>query len=190
MGKIKLEYGSWNGYNSPNSNERRVELPISFWFIENYSENLIEIGEVSPFYREPNHTVYDLVNQHGKTIVKDVMDVDYTGANVVSVSTIEHVGHGDYGHAKEEGKAWKLFEKIRKESKNYLISFPVGYNLSLEKTLTENRVEYILMKRDENNNWTATKDQTLSDFKYSAPYDAGNAVAFLTNLDIEFTFGD
>ena len=46
------------------------------------------------------------------------------------------------------------------------------------------------MKRDENNNWTATKDQTLSDFKYSAPYDAGNAVAFLTNLDIEFTFGD
>lgn len=190
MDKIKLEYGDWNGYNSPDSNERKVELPVLFWFIENYSENLIEIGEVSSFYREPEHKVYDLVNQHEKTIIKDGIDIDYTNANVVSVSTIEHVGHGDYDHPKEEGKAWKLFEKIRKEAKNYLISFPVGYNRDLEKVLTENNVEYILMKRDENNKWTSVKDQYFSDFKFCDPYYAGNAVALLTNLKVEFTFGD
>ena len=187
---VKLTYGPLGGYNDPGSNERKVELPVAFWFIKEYKDNLIEIGEVSSFYEEPKHTVYDLVKEIGTTIIKDAIDVDYTDANVISISTIEHVGTGDYGHKPEDNKAWKLYEKIKNESKNYLISFPVGYNKEFEKVLTDNNVEYILMKRDQNNNWTSAKDQSLSDFEYNNPYYAGNAVAFLTNLDIEFIFGE
>lgn len=187
---IRLKYGSWNGYNNPSGNERRVELPVAFWFMNEYKENLIEIGEVTPFYDDPKHKVYDLVNQHEKTILKDGIDVDYKDANVVSISTIEHVGFGDYGHAKVKDKAWNLYKKISKESKNYLISFPVGYNRELEQTLTDWNVKYIIMKRDANNNWTMAKGQLFTDFEYNDPYYAGNAVAFLTNLDIEFIFGE
>lgn len=187
---IKLEYGSWGGYNSPNNNERKVELPVAFWFIKEYGDNLIEIGEVTSFYQEPKHTVYDLRNEKGTTIIKDAIEVDYTGCNVVSVSTIEHVGNGDYGHASEDDKAWKLYQKIKEESSNYLISFPIGYNRVLENILTDNNVECIIMERDVNNNWTTSVGKTFSDFAYNSPYFAGNGVCFLTNLDIEFTFGE
>ena len=80
-----------------------------------YKSNLIEIGEVTPFYADPEHPVYDLVTEKNTTIHKDAMEVDYKGKSVVSISTIEHVGHGDYGHAKEKDKAWKLYKKIRKD---------------------------------------------------------------------------
>jgi hypothetical protein len=158
--------------------------------MKEYKDNLIEIGEVTPFYADPEHPVYDLVNEKKTTILKDGMEVDYKGKNVVSISTIEHVGTTDYGHKAEENKAWKLYEKISKESEKYLISFPVGYNKPFEKALTENQAPYIVMKRDQNNNWSPAKGQPLSDFQYNHPYYAGNAVAFLTNLDIEFIFGE
>lgn len=176
-------------YNSPAGNERRIELPVGMWFINEYKDNLIEIGEVLPFYGQKNHTVYDLVKESEVTIIKDALDVDYTDCNVVSLSTIEHIGKGDYGHAAESGKAARVYDKIKKEAKNYLISFPIGYNRELEKHLTDNNEKYIIMKRDEHNMWTTAVGQTLADFEYNSPYHAGNAVVFLTNLDIEFTFG-
>lgn len=191
MGNIKLEYIPWNigTYNDPNANERKVELPVAFWFIKNYSDNLIEIGEVTSRYEEPSHKVYDLTKEHDSTIIMDAADINYKGANVLSISTIEHVGNGEYG-PKEPGKAWDLLCKIKKESKNYLISFPVGFNKDFDQTIIDNKEKYFLMFRDLNNNWyKASADQTLLDFEFCNPYYAGNAVAFLSNLDIEFTFG-
>jgi len=190
--KIKLEYGGgWNtGYNSPDTNERKVELPIAFWFINNYNDDLIELGEVTDFYIDAKHPVYDLCNQREHTTKMDISDVDYVGKNVVSISTIEHVGNGDYGYEKNEEKALALLNKIFKDAKNYLISFPAGFNRDLEKVIVDNGIKYILMARDENNNWQQVKDKELKDYNYSDPYGAGNAVAILTNLNVEFTFGD
>jgi hypothetical protein len=189
---IKLEYGGgWHtGYNCPDTNERRVELPLAFWFINNYNDNLIELGEVTDFYIDAKHPVYDLCKEREHTTQMDISDVDYTGKNVVSISTIEHVGNGDYGHQKDENKVLPLLNKIFDNAKNYLITIPVGFNRDLEKVIVENNIEYILMVRDQNNNWKQVKDKELKDYKYGDPYSAGNAVAILTNLNVEFTFGD
>jgi hypothetical protein len=187
---INLKYGDWGGYNSPHSNERKVELPIVFWFVEKYKDNLIELGEVSCFYRDANHPIYDLRSEKPTTTVMDICDVDYEGKNVVSVSTIEHVGNGDYGYPKDPEKVLNLLQKIMKQSKNYLLTFPVGFNRKLEKTITDQNMKYILLVRDEKNNWTQVHDKKFDEYEYNKPYGAGNAVAILTNLNIGFTLGD
>ena len=187
---VKLDYGDWGSYNNPENNERRVELPVAFWFIKNYPDNLIEIGEVTAFYIDPVHTVYDLRNEKESTIVKDAIEVDYTEKNVLSISTIEHVGTSDYGYCAEENKAWNLLQKIKNESKNYMISFPIGYNRPFEEVLIQRNERLIVMERDSLNRWKMVRNIYLSNFEYNAPYSEGNAVGFLTNLDIEFTFGE
>jgi hypothetical protein len=189
MDKIKLKYGDWGPYNSPNNNERKAELPIMFWFMESYSDNLIEIGEVSDFYRPAEHTIYDLVNQRETTIVMDAFDIDYTGKNVISVSTIEHVGFGDYGHNKEEGKAIRLLKKIMSQAKNYLITFPIGFNLDFQKEILDNNIEYSIMSRTCLQTWK-NDDKDFSKHKYNSPHYAGNAIGIITNLKVEFEFGD
>lgn len=187
---INLKYGDWGGYNNPRSNERKVELPIAFWFIEEYNDNLIELGEVSCFYKDAEHPIYDLRADNSTTIVMDISDIDYKGKNVVSVSTLEHVGNGDYGYPKYPEKVLKLLQKIISQSKNYLLTFPVGFNRQLEKTITDQNMRYILLVRDEKNNWTQVNDKSFDEYEYNKPYGAGNAVAILTNLNIGFTLGD
>lgn len=186
---IKLQYQEWGSYNSPDSNERKAELPIMFWFIENYSDNLIEIGEVSDFYRPSKHIVYDLVKERESTIVKDAFDVDYRNKNVVSVSTFEHIGFGDYGHQKEQGKAFKLLLKIIDQATNYLITFPVGYNRDLEKEIVENYIHYSIISRTSLNTWK-TVENDFNKYQYNSPQYAGNAIAVITNLNVTFKFGE
>ena len=190
--KVKLEYGgSWiTGYNCPDSNERRVELPLAFWFIKNYNDDLIELGEVTDFYIDAKHPVYDLCKEREHTTKMDISDVDYVGKNVVSISTIEHVGNGDYGYEIDDKKAKALLDKIFNGAKNYLITIPVGFNRDLEQTIVDNNIKYILMVRDCLNNWKQVDDKELKDYEYGTPYGAGNAVAIITNLNVEFTFGD
>ena len=159
--QVNLKYGDWGGYNSPNTNERRGELPLAFWFIENYNDDLIELGEVTDFYRDGKHPVYDLCKSKENTIVMDILDVDYKGKNVVSLSTIEHVGNGDYGYEKSDNKALDVLNKIIKDAKNYLISFPIGYNRGLEKVIVDNDIDYIILKRDENNNWEQIDEKEI-----------------------------
>jgi hypothetical protein len=188
--KVKLEYGNWNGYNNPDNNERKVELPLAFWFINNYGDDLIELGEVTDFYIDAKHPVYDLVKEREHTTQMDISDVDYTGKNVVSISTIEHVGNGDYNHKVDPDKALALLNKIFAGAKNYLITFPAGFNRQLEKTIVENNIKHLIMIRDVDNRWTQVDDKEMKDYDYSKPYGAGNAVVILTNLNMRFTFGD
>jgi len=60
------------------------------------------------------------------------IDADITGKNVLSISTFEHIGTGDYGLSEESDQSILAFQKLFDESKNFLITIPVGYNARVD----------------------------------------------------------
>lgn len=186
MGKeVVLQYDRWTAVGT----ERKAEMPLAAWFLEQFDHDVIEIGEVCPCeIGDVKHTVYDYGPAKETTIRMDASDVDYTGKNVLSISTIEHVGNGDYGYAREDKKAINLLKKMIDQSNNYLITFPIGYNREFEKDITDSAIQYIIIERDGNSNWTQVDNKDFSCYNYNSPYSAGNAICVFTNMDKVFSF--
>ena len=130
------------------------------------------------------HTVYDYGPQQGSTIRMDASDIDYTGKNVLSISTIEHVGNGDYGFPKEPHKAIEILKKMVNDSKNHLISFPVGANRELEEDIIKEGINYFIIERSPVNTWHQVISKDFKQYRYNYPQYAGNAIAVVTNLDV------
>ena len=89
---------------------------------------------------------------------KDMFDFDYTGYNVLSVSTIEHVGRDDYdyrGAPKAGGTAVDALEKILGECVHCMVSWPIGYNRLLDGYVLNNEIEgLVCYKRGKfDNDW-------------------------------------
>lgn len=170
----------WGSYNSSQDNERKAELPIGAWFLEKFDHDVVEIGEVMNSHIPCTHTIYDLRGEMPGTTVQDAKQLDYHNKNVLSISTIEHVGEGDVD----------LIKKIQKQANNYLITFPVGFALEFEKRLLESGIEYFVIERslDGKNDWTMVTNKDLSKYKYNSPYQAGHAIVIITNLNVKFKF--
>lgn len=113
--------------------ERSVELSLSDEWLE-ARDNVIEIGAATPYYWP--HRVRDIVDPADThklvNIKKTLFDVDLTGKNVLSISTLEHIGSGEYGLEKQPQAAFLALEKIVKESQHAFITIPAGYNPALD----------------------------------------------------------
>jgi hypothetical protein len=72
-------------------------------------------------------------------------------------------------------------------SKNYLITFALGYNPELEKLVKNER--YVIIERVAPTRWRQIETKGFGNYKYHSPWYAGNAVCILTNLeDLQFEF--
>jgi len=104
-------------HNQTRINERTVEIPVSLFFLERSANNLVEVGCVTPYYKECNHEVIDLTDDHPKSKKIDATEHDFKNKNVLSISTVEHVGLSDYGiKSKEQNAAVCLCERIMNDS--------------------------------------------------------------------------
>ena len=172
-------------YNNTRINERTVEIPVSASFIEQFSENLLEVGCVTPYYFQTLHKVIDLADEHPKSLKEDAVNFNYSGLNVLSISTIEHVGLGDYGiQKKEENAAIKLCQKIFSESSNYFITWPLGYNKILDLWAFENTSGLFISRQDDNKYLWRQKDfsELSTDNKEYGTFHCANSIIILTNL--------
>jgi hypothetical protein len=189
MEKIKLKYFGYHPYNSPTHCERNVELPLAFWFLKKFRhdlENIVEVGEVTPFYCEPEHIVCDVAAEKPATIERDAANVDYRGKNLLSISTIEHIGTSDYGQTPNPEILPAVVGKML-SSKNYLITFALGYNPQLENLVKGER--YLVIERIAPTKWRQIENRNFDGYKYHSPWFAGNAVCVLTNLEnLQFEF--
>ena len=117
-------------------NERTIEVPLGQYFIDQTQDksNLIEIGATLPHYREEKHQVVDLDEKHPLAVNRDAYDMNFTGRDVVSISTIEHVHFDptDQGTAIKIGHSAELAWRIAKQAKRYLLTWPINYNLQLD----------------------------------------------------------
>ena len=144
------------GYIHTRMTERCVEMALAKEYVDNCNGEIIEIGAVTPyyFYDEKISAIIDPSDVHGRVTKGSIFNYDLKNKHVLSISTVEHIGFGDYGlHEKEN--VIDAIEKILDESESCLITAPLGYNKLLDKWVSENQSDsrVKLMRRNLNNHW-------------------------------------
>jgi hypothetical protein len=168
--KVDVFYHDFNcGNAGRRTTERAVELGIAQYWVSKHNADLVEIGAVTPYYFPG--LIKEIVDPSDESkevsLRKSLFDVDLTGKNVLSISTVEHIGTGDYGLSKNENCIDAL-DKILKDSLSCLITIPIGYNRILDSYIRSGAVAglartdiYFRSKRL--NNWRHTKNLSIID---------------------------
>jgi hypothetical protein len=160
--------------------ERSVELAVADKALDEWPEAL-EIGAVTPYYwpkrvkeiADPTDT-HPLVTQH-----QGIETLEIRGRNVLSISTFEHIGRGDYGLQADPPAAGRALDKLLAEASAFLVTFAAGYNAWLdEHVLNRNDLAKRLLVRDASGvGWR----EMPAAREHLRPYGSsgGNAVFFL-----------
>ena len=116
--------------------ERSVEMALADAWLSQYEKDrsLIEIGAVTPYYWPARVAdIVDPADQHRMVnIRKSLFDISLCGRKVLSVSTFEHIGTGEYNLERAQDSAFCALDKVMKEAESFLITVPVGYNKELD----------------------------------------------------------
>lgn len=139
IGNVELPY-FYHEYNcglkgSKRITERTIEIAIADYWLNNVDvDDVMEIGAVTPYYF-PNR-IKDVVDPSDtKATIKDsLFNIDPTGKNILSISTIEHFGTGEYG-IKEDTNPILALNYIMYNSHRYLITFPWGVSNLLDELI-------------------------------------------------------
>lgn len=161
--------------------ERSVELSLAdSWLAEHEGDpSVIEIGAVTPYYW-PRRVlqVIDPYDSNKLTEKKSLFDVSLFGRKVLSISTFEHIGTGEYKQESELKLGRKAIEKLTTEADHFLITMPVGHNKFLDSYIFENwnllnRTKVSFLKRRKgmfDNLWSqkSAKEVVNADYRNSA----------------------
>jgi hypothetical protein len=149
--------------------ERSVELALAFRWLRLLSGPAIEVGAVTPYYLDANSEltkkikrVIDPVDPHLRVTDRcSLFDYNFSGRNVISISTLEHVGTGDYGLSDED--CVHACEKLVRDTASCFITVPLGYNQKLDFHLHSAhwpRTTLTLVYRSPSlNDWKVTSDR-------------------------------
>lgn len=111
--------------------ERSVELAIAdSWLSEREGSRICEIGAVTPYYWPGRiKTIVDPVDPHQLiSHRRPVSEVGLSGYAVLSISTFEHIGTGDYELEHNADELNDAFDQVIAEASDFLITVPIGYN--------------------------------------------------------------
>ena len=174
-------------HNRTITNERAVEIPLALRYLKavgSAGEDLVEVGAVTPYYCDNDHRVIDPYDKRG-TIKARAEDYDFTDENVLSISTIEHIGADNQYEARDpmvEGLAFKVLEKIYQESKSCFISWGMGFNLALDETVRKNQhnFNHFFYHRTGERDWVLLHNPENFNVRYGMPFRCANSVIFIT----------
>lgn len=149
--KLPLFESVYNsGFHQTRMTERCIEMGIAKDWIDRMKGDITEIGAVTPYYfkNKKIKLICDPGDEHESITHKcSLFDLNLKGRNILSLSTIEHISTGEYGlKAKKNETAPKGFEKIVKEAKSCLITFPVDYNPLLDKYFAKEKFKKLKIK--------------------------------------------
>lgn len=168
--------------------ERRVEIPIAMDFAKKYDPSeVLEVGCVLPHVGYGNHDVVDLGINKGdlkfNIYDKDIASFQHpTGKKyslVISISTIEHIGHDEPDY--KPGKVLTAINNIRqnlvRKDGRFVATFGMGINDWLDVHHTEFGANCYYMHRicRENNVWTMGAGSKL----YGWPFPRANTLAIM-----------
>lgn len=143
----------------PYTSERCVELAIADNWLKRFGPNeVIEVGAVTPYYW-PHRvaTVVDPFDEHPLvTHRQSFLDLKLDRP-ILSISTFEHIGMGDYGSSEPSEAVNVAFERLFEDAEQFLVTVPIGYNrrvdeLLFERSLPKN-VTVEFLTRDRNGGW-------------------------------------
>ncbi len=140
--------------------ERRVEVSLGHTWLNSVSSPW-EVGAVMPYYfPDLCGVVIDPGDESPLVTLKNsLFDLDFKGQNVLSISTIEHVGTGQYGLSKEGGNAVDAYKKITDEADKFLITAPIGQNKTLDRFLLHELespyLQFMVRLPERDNEWVS-----------------------------------
>ncbi len=160
--------------------ERSVELAVADRWL-NLVADVTEVGAVTPYYWP--RRVLDVVDPTDTHLQvarrKGIETIDLTGRSVLSISTFEHIGRGDYKLAADPPAAGRAIDQLVAQSAIFLVTFAAGYNAWLdEHILARIDVDVRLLVRGECGVGWSEKEPKRENLR---PYSSagGNAVFFL-----------
>ncbi len=172
--------------------EREIEIAVALRWLNENPNDVLEVGAVMPYYHDEfKHEVIDPYDERA-TIVDFMENQDLLMMNVLSISTIEHIGTTDYATNERQNivdneGAIVALKKILDESDNCLVSFPVGYNKYLDSWVEQNldklkcfgyeKIRQSVTRKSLWNYYESVK--SLKGLKYREPFPEGNYVLFI-----------
>lgn len=171
--RVPLFYHPFNcGNGIGRTTERSVELALAFRWLERVRGDVIEVGAVTPYYLDTS----DLLAQKIALVIDpqdpcasmngrySVFQYNLRGHNVLSISTLEHIGVGQYGLPEGEDCV-AACEKIIEESAACFVTVPIGFNKKLDDHLLianwPDALVTIVHRSDGLNNWKENDDRSL-----------------------------
>lgn len=148
----------YNFYNLTWKNERAVEVPIIWDYVEQQrGKRILEVGNVLSWYFPIQHEVLDKYEIADGVINQDIVNYSPTEKYdlIVSISTLEHVGWDET--PREPQKVFQAIEHLKtllKPNSKMVITVPLGYNTALDGLLKEKRLNFtrqVFMKRGSKN---------------------------------------
>ena len=184
---VPLFYHPYNcgSINDVRTTERTVEIAIALDFLSRCNDEIIEIGAVTPYYI-PGIIKYvvDPTDKHALVSHHtSLFDFDIKGKNILSISTIEHIGKNDYGGVSAHENAIKALNMILRKSLRCLITFPFGYNRDLDEYVMHSpfgkSINIVAFSRGQTcNDWKAeTRIHQLKNISYGPQW--ANAVVVI-----------
>ncbi len=163
------------GFPPARMTERSVELAIANTFLELESRDaLFEIGAVTPYYWP--HRIRDIcdpTDTHRLVNIRaNMLSLGLGGRVVLSISTFEHIGYGDYGMPRDVQLNRAAFEKLFTECGRFLVTVPGGYFPEMDRYLLEripsvpNCSAYFLVRGATDNNWLEVRNPSAGVLTY------------------------
>jgi hypothetical protein len=186
--KYKYFYHNHNlGYHCLRYTERIIELSLANEWLEKCPDSW-EIGAVTPYYWPKRvKWIVDPTDKHPQVSHRiSMFDLDFTGKDVLMISTLEHIGSCEYG-IDEEFNSIQAFLKISNEARNYLITFPIGWNALLDEFVLSGKsdsyckVRYLVRNKYEL--WNSTT-RDFARMPYGKKKHWANSVVILEKGDI------
>ena len=173
--------------NTTMNNERCIELALGLRYVEKVGHsNLTEVGAVMPHYGYCEHKIVDLFSEDCPAgVIENVYaeECDFTGQDVLCLSTVEHIGKKDYDNPDIDAeKAIRILDKITNESSSYFITWGTRYHNELDAYVKNNLDKYDwfgYIKREEKL-WEYTgTDMAVWDQEFDTPFRYANGNIFL-----------
>ncbi|MDY3556689.1 hypothetical protein R5W24_005859 [Gemmata sp. JC717] len=118
------------GGHAATATERTIELALADRWLDHVPEDkLVEVGAVTPYYWPGRvRRVVDPTDPHPRVTERaSILDLDMSGAAVLCMSTLEHVGSGEYGLPPDPAALRRAVDKLFAEAAAFLVTIPVGY---------------------------------------------------------------
>lgn len=176
----ELNYNS-SAYNESSINERAVEISIALNFLSK-KKKVLEIGNVLPHYHKVKWQVVDKFEKAKNVLNTDVFEYKSKTKfdQIISVSTIEHIGIDDSISNPRLGvAAIKKLKNLLKKNGEMLITIPIGYSPILDKNFLKKGIfdhVYAMKRTSPWNTWKQVDPNSVKNAKYGWPYNNANAI--------------
>jgi hypothetical protein len=171
-------------------NERAIELPVGREAVQVHGrpETIIEVGNVlGQHFADVRHRVLDKFEHHPcVTWNEDVLEFrpPFVPELVVSISTLEHVGHSEHPPWPEKFRlAVEAVIGWLAPGGRLIFTVPLGYNPSVLEFLDDPAPEVVSMRfmrrTTLDNLWEQTSFSEVRDYRYDRPFRCANAIAIV-----------